>query len=338
MEKHIIINGCIIEDNTIYEVSARSPRADNSLPHYRDPRYDSVKEKMPGVSNTFSFGADMNGLYNTGFHANSTVFDSDKTIAHDWDKRGKKAKELYDYIMKPLQHLILDVARAKEPLNYEFFEDEDLYRNFFKVDLHSQKVFNTSNPKDKLAMYISIITNNLCMVGKRTEDEKKLGLRDEDSFSDLNTQYVYSSIKNKKTKVEKNTESEFDATYNFTHYLKQDKDTLVSVLNSLKLGLKSNITDTRLKSIFKTQVLNNPESINKFNKLIEDYEKDPETFNKLSEITSKVNSPSSRKAITKEGKTWYMGETPLGSNIKSVVDKFHKDEALYQRFLNILDN
>lgn len=337
MDNFIVVNGCIIEDNTIYEVSARSPRADNSLPHYRDPKYDSVKEKMPGVGNTFSFGADMNGLYNTGFHPNSKVFDADKDVASDWNKREKKAKEYYSFIMEPLKHLILNVDRAKEPLNYEFFENEDLYRNFFKVDLHSQVVFNTANPKDKLAMYIAILTNNLCMQGKRTEDEKKLGMRDEDTYGDTNTQYVYTSIKNQKTKSEKTTEAEFDAIYNFKFYLKDNKEVLLDILNNMNLGVRRDVTDVRLKAIFKSQVLNTNENINKFNKSIEDYEKDPKTFNKLSEITALVNSPSARKAIVKEGKTWYLGDVALGSNKKSVIDKLYKNEELYQKFLNILD-
>lgn len=338
MNNYIIVNGCIIEDNTIYEVSARSPRVDNAPSYYRDPKYDSVKEKMPGVSNTFSFGADMQGLYNTGFHQNSVVFNNDKEVANDWNKREKKSKELFNFIMKPLQHLILDVDRAKEPLNYDFFEDEDLYRNFFKVELNSHTTFNTSNPKDKLALYISIITNNICMVGKRSQEEKDLGLRDEDSYGDVSTQYVYTSIKNQKSKSEKNTESEFDATYNFGFYLKQDRELLISILNNLGLGLRKDVEDVRLKTVFKTQVLNSLDNINKFNRLVNDYEKDPKTFNKLAEITAKVNSPASRKAITKDGKTWYMGEVPLGSNKKSVIDKLYKDEALYQQFLNILDN
>ena len=108
MNNHIVVNGCIIEDNTIYEVSARSPKTDSSLPHYRDPKYDSVKEKMPGVSNVFGFGADMEGLYNTGFHPNSKIFNSDKEIASDWVKREKKAKEYYTFVMQPLKHLILN--------------------------------------------------------------------------------------------------------------------------------------------------------------------------------------------------------------------------------------
>ena len=338
MNNYVIVNGCIIEDNTIYEVNARSPRMDNAPSYYRDPQYDSVKEKMLGVSNTFSFGADMQGLYNTGFHQNSYIFNNDRDIANDWTKREKKSVELFDFIMKPLKHLILNVEQAKEPMNYAFFENEDLFRDFFKVTLSSQTVFNTSNPKDKLALYISIVTGNICMYGKRSEEEKKLGMKDEDSYGDVSTQYVYSSIKNQKTKTEKNTEAEFDASYNFGFYLKQDKNLLINILNNLNLGLRNDVEDIRLKSVFKTQVLNNPDTINKFNKSIKDYEKDPKTFNKLADITAKVNSTASRKAIIKDGKTWYMGEIPLGSNKKSVVDKFYKDDALYQKFLNILDN
>ena len=55
-------------------------------------------------------------------------------------------------------------------------------------------------------------------------------MKDEDSYGDVSTQYVYSSIKNQKTKTEKNTEAEFDASYNFGFYLKQDKNLLINIL------------------------------------------------------------------------------------------------------------
>lgn len=337
MNKHIILKGCIIEDNTIYEVFNRSPKRGEVLPHYSDPRYDSVKEKMPGVGNTFSF-ATANNLYDTGFNENSEIFNQDKEVSNDWAKREKKAREYFKFIMEPLRGLILDIDQAKEPMNYEFFENEDLYKNFFKVNLYAGRVFNTSNPVDKLHLYISIITGNICMQGDRTEDEKKLGLKNENEVKDGNAQYSYASLKNNKTKAEVNVDTEMTAVFNFGSYLKEDKETLISILNSMDMGVKEDIEDIRLKSLFKIHILANLDKVKKFNSIVETYEKDPKTFTKIAEIEKKVNSPYARKVLFKDKNTWYMGETPLGSNKKSMIQTFNKDEALYQKFLNILDN
>ena len=71
----IVVNGCLIEPNTIYEVVAKEPTANTPEIYHL---LGSTKERVPGVSNSVSLTQS-----NTGFFAHSGVFNDDDKIKND---------------------------------------------------------------------------------------------------------------------------------------------------------------------------------------------------------------------------------------------------------------
>ena len=88
----IVVNGCLIEPNTVYEVVAKEP-SDKSPEDYR--KLGSVKERFPGVSNTVSLTQS-----DSGFFEGSPVFNTIEGLKNDWIKRPQVADEYFEIFCK----------------------------------------------------------------------------------------------------------------------------------------------------------------------------------------------------------------------------------------------
>lgn len=220
----VIVNGCLIEPNTIYEVVSKEPPS--TVPEvYKD--LGSVKERVPGVSNTISLSQE-----NTGFFAASPIFNNDDKIKNDWVAREKKAEELYSIFAEPLKMYIADIEQIKVPTNSDFFDknyDRD-GKNLFSVELGEGAQFNTANPLSRFQLYIGIVEGELVMKGKREDDEKQSGLRDELDILNNDAQYSYVSVNERKSKKEQMAEMEMECAYEFGNLLRKDKDVLVGMM------------------------------------------------------------------------------------------------------------
>ena len=217
----IVVNGCLIEPNTVYEVVAKEPNL-NAPPIYQE--LGSTKERMPGVSNSISLTQS-----DSGFFLNSTIFNK-TDFKSDWVKREQMAKKYYEIFAEPLRMYISEIERIQIPTDDEFF-DKNYKNGQFSVNIGESIQFNTANPIERFKLYIAIAEGELCMKGKRTEEEKEMGLKDEQDMFHQDAQYAYISITERKSKQEKQSEIEMEASYQFGDLLRKDKDSLLSILS-----------------------------------------------------------------------------------------------------------
>ena len=180
----IVVNGCLIEPNTVYEVVAKEPNL-NAPPIYQE--LGSTKERMPGVSNSISLTQS-----DSGFFLNSTIFNK-TDFKSDWVKREQMAKKYYEIFAEPLRMYISEIERIQIPTDDEFF-DKNYKNGQFSVNIGESIQFNTANPIERFKLYIAIAEGELCMKGKRTEEEKEMGLKDEHDMFHQDAQYAYISI------------------------------------------------------------------------------------------------------------------------------------------------
>ena len=57
----IVVNGCLIEPNSVYEIVPKTTVASNVPEIYRT--LDSIKERIPGVSNTITLTQSDTGFF-----------------------------------------------------------------------------------------------------------------------------------------------------------------------------------------------------------------------------------------------------------------------------------
>ena len=322
----IIVNGCLIEPDTIYEIVAKEPPS-SSPEVYKD--LGSTKERVPGVSNTVSLSQE-----NTGFFSASPIFNKDEKIKNDWTAREKKADELYRVFAEPLKMFIADIEQIRVPTNDEFFDknyDRD-GKNLFSVTVGEGRQFNTANPLSRFQLYIAIVEGEVAMKGKREDEEKEMGLKDEMDIFNNDAQYAYISITNRKSKKEQLAEMEMDCAYRFGELLRKEKDLLVGMLQYVGVPSLKSSTKAELNTSYKKNIEGNREKTKAFYAVLEKFDKEGEDFRKEIEILERLKTKKGREAIVKDGSTYYMGDTPVGSNPKSIVATLMKDDSLLKTF------
>lgn len=321
----IVVNGCLIEPNTIYEIVAKEPFG-NAPEEYFE--LGSTKERHPFVSNTLSLSQ-----INTGFYAASELFNREDKIKNDWQAREDKANTLYKVFAEPLKMYIADIEKIRIPTEDEFF-DKNYEKKAFTVTIGEGKQFNTANPIQRFQLYIAIAEGELVMKGKRDEDEKKIGLKSENDPYHQEAQYAYVSITERKTKSQLDNEIELEANYQFGHLLRTDKSLLIGMLQYIGVPVNAKSTDVEIKTAYKSFLDKAPEKIKSFYNVIEKYQNDGEKFKQEIEILERLKSKEGRSVVKKEGNTYYMGDIPLGANAKSIAAKLIKEPELLQTFLS----
>lgn len=326
----IVVNGCLIEPNTIYEVVAKNPTA-NTPEVYKE--LGSSKERYPGVSNTLSLSQ-----HNTGFFAASESLRTDKTVK-TYSEKEEKAGRLFDIFAEPLRTLIPDIDRIKIPSDNEFFDKHyESDSNIFSVTLAEGVQFNTAHPLSRFQLYIAITEGELAMKGEREDEEKEIGLRDEMDIMNNDAQYAYISITKRKSRVEESAELEMESAYEFGDLLRNKKDLLVGMLQYISIPTSKTATKAELNTSYAKNIKGDKAKTKAFMDVVEKYKADPGNFETEIEILEKLKTKKGREVITKTGSTYYMGDTPLGANPKSVVSALMKDEALLTQFTNKTDD
>lgn len=320
----IIVNGCLIEPNTIYEVVAKNPPA-ASPDIYKE--LGSCKERYPGVSNGVSLSQE-----NTGFFPTSEIIRSDKTTKTYSDKE-EKANRFFDTFAEPLRTLIPDIDRIRIPSDDEFFDR--YYKSesgLFYVSIAEGVQFNTADPLSRFKLYIGIIEGELAMKGEREDEEKEIGLRDEMDVMNNDAQYAYISVTKRKSRVEENAELEMECAYDFGDLLRTKKDLLVGMLQYISIPTSKTATKAELNTSYAKNIKGDRAKTKAFADVVAKYKLDPVNFEKEIEILEILKTKKGRETVIKSGNTYYMGETPLGSNPKSVVSALMRDEELLKQF------
>lgn len=323
----IIVNGCLIEADTVYEIVPRNPVG--SVPsEYK--QMGSSKERVPGITNTVTLSP-----FTTGFFANSDIFNRDILIKSDWDKRAAKAEKLYNTFAEPMRMYISDIERIKFPSDDEFFDkyNSDFTNRYLMADIGEGVKFDTSNPIQRFKLYIAIVEDQLVMKGRRTEEEKQLGLRDEGDVSFAEAQYAYVSVKEKKNKIQSKAISKMESSFRFATMAKEDKDLLIKILNYISIPTPPTSTTADLYVLYENVIEGNVDKQSAFVNILSRYDENPSNFDRELELLSKLNSRKGSSILTDVNGVLYLGETPLGANLKSAAQKLIEDPTLMEIFI-----
>lgn len=315
----IIVNGCLIEPNMVYEVVPKTPSV-NAPDVYRE--LDSIKERVPGVGNTVSLSQG-----DTGFFEDSPSFSNNPIAKNDWNKRIELSQKYFEVFALPMKIYIPEIERLKVPTDDEFFDK--LYNSpsgLLTVSLGEGVQFNTNNPLDRFKLYIAIQEGQLSMKGKREADEKEQGLRDENDVLNQDAQYSYVSVTSRKNKKEQEAEKLMETSYKYGDLIRKNKSVLVGMLNYINIPVKHDPTIPELSSIYKTKIENSRTKLEEFRLLVERYEAMPEQLKLEFELLDKIRSKRGRELIKKEGSSYYFRDHVLGANYKSVVSALMKPE------------
>lgn len=322
----IVVNGCLIEPNTIYEVVAKEPTANTPEIYHL---LGSTKERVPGVSNSVSLTQS-----NTGFFAHSDVFNDDDKIKNDWVEREKRAEEYYKIFAEPLKTYIADIEHIKIPTNDEFFNrnyDRE-GKNMFAAYVGEGVQFNTANPLSRFQLYVAIIEGQLVMKGEREPEEREMGLRHEMDPLNNDAQYAYVSLNNRRSKKEQMVEIENECLYRFEDLLRKEKDLLVGLLQYVGVPALKSATKGELRVSYNRNIQGNREKTKAFADVIDKLDKDAVNFKQEIDILERLKTKKGRQAITKEGSRYFMDDIPMGSNAKSIAATLMKDEDLLKKF------
>lgn len=328
--EEIVVNGCIISPNTVYEIVPKEP-SDKAPEIYHE--MGSTKERMPGVSNTVSLTQS-----DTGFFSGSPVFNKTE-FRNDWVKRDELAKKYYDIFAAPMKIYISEIERIKIPTDNEFF-DRNYPEGFFTVKVAEGIQFNTANPIDRFKLYIAIIEGELSMKGKRTDEEKEAGLKDENDMYHQDAQYSYISITERKNKKQQSAELQMETAYEFGRLLREETEVLRNMLSYINIPVKKDTTKSEMNTLYKTKIENDVNKLKDFVSVLEAYTNNPKELLLEFDILDKLRSKRGREIIRKEGSTYYLGESVLGSNHKSIVSTLIKreNEDLLKEFNFQLDS
>lgn len=324
----IVVNGCLIEPHTIYEIVNKKPSGQIN-PAYIE--IGSVKERFPGVSNVITLcHAD------TGFFEGSPIFNVIPETKKDYGKRQEYADKFYKIFAEPLRNYVSEIERIRIPSDAEFFKK--LYaQGYLTVDIREGVQFNTSNPLDRFRLYVAILEGELVMQGVRTEEEREMGAVNEGDITKSDVQYCYVSVNKRKSTAEETALLEADTQYRFRDMSLKQKELLQDILFYMGVTVDKDYSDKELVSIYKTKIEKNK---SKFKELVSCFEKldnDGVLFETEMSLIRKLRDSNISSVLSKQGGVYYLGEVPLGSNHKSVVASLLKEgnEELYEKF-NVL--
>lgn len=313
----IVVNGCLVEPNTTYEIVAKEP-SDKSPDIYK--RLGSVKERFPGVANNITLTQGDTGLFD-----GSMIFNTIDGAKNNWVKRKELADLYFKIFVEPMKNYISEIERMRVPTDEEFFNRA--YRTgYLTVNVGEGIQFNTANPIDRFKLYIAIIEGQLSMKGKRTQEEKEEGLKDELDLYHQDAQYSFVSISDRKSKTEQSAEIEMEASYEFGNLLRAEFDTLVGLLNYINISIKKDISKAELNTLYKLKIESDPRKLKEFVEILKTYKDNPKQITAEIDLLDKLKSKKGRELIHKDGSSFYFNDIVLGSNFKSVVSTLLKPE------------
>lgn len=315
----IVVNGCLVEANTIYEIVAKEP-SDKSPDIYT--RLGSVKERFPGVGNTASLAQGDSGFFDA-----SPIFNTIDGVKNNWIKRKELADKYFEIFAEPMKNYISEIQRIRIPTDDEFF-DKHYPGGYFSTEIGEGKQFNTANPKERFKLYIALIDGQLAMKGKRTDEEKEVGLKDELDMFHQDAQYCYQSLTEKKSKGELMAELEMTASFEFGNLLRSDKNVLIGLLSYINIPIKKEISLSELNTIYKLKIESEPRKLKEFMGIMDLYKENPKQLIEEIDLLDKLKSKKGRELVTKQGSSFYMDEIVLGSNMKSVAATLLKPESV----------
>lgn len=234
-----------IKNDSIYKII---PKLDASAPDgFKD--HNSTKVISPDIGNTVHapFNTDMN-VWDTGFYKHSPVY---RGVPEE--ERDIIIKQLQEHIVKPVEAIKGEGILSHQETN-TFFDD-------FKIDLRANRVFNTADPLERLALYLAIVGKELAPKDQQSNPMfGKAQYAIVDNEADMNIRQERELERNRAIGI-------------FYTLSENDRDKLYNILEYLDIT-NTRVTDTAtLNSIFNRWIEDKTSSFQNSKIFIKTYEK-----------------------------------------------------------------
>lgn len=310
----VTVNGFSIKAKTLYQIT---PKPDgDALDGYREHRTTKILDPVAGTHTIpFAVWDDEKGVYDTGLYMNSRAL---RKLYPDEKQRKQVVNLLTKNIVVPVENI--KGENVLDHKNNEFWDEASII-------LSKDRILDTSNAIDLLALYSAILHGNLAPEGE--EDSPKY--KNKAQFCVQNKESVM-ELKHKKD-LERN-----QAIGMFFVLLKDSKEQLVVLLDYLGISSSDNPDDAALNSTF-TQWLNDKDSgyqnASEFNRVYDLFQ----TPEGKEEIMTFSNLKKLFRAgrIRKAAGTLYLGDSELGGSFKTAAKAVMKSKELQEEVFNLLE-
>lgn len=271
--------------------------------------HDGVGDEFPFPFQRFDEQG--NGVYDTGFYAESRCYNSlDPKERTTRANRAKKVLEKYrNYTGNPhlFQH---DTEEGKKTLD----------KALFKVE--TDDVLMSDNPKDLMTIYVGLLTGNLADA-KNENDPQFNGA----SYS------LVDATQNTKDSDEKATTA-FGVMRQFNQMLSapEDRKNLIRVLNYIGVTTAKDASDQALESICMNRLIQSPTDIESFERWVGNLTKETAVF--TLEVYERLKEMEGRdsRLVKQPKKGYHFNSTYLGVDLKNIA----RDIAEKKEFEDIL--
>jgi hypothetical protein len=312
------VHGCTIYKDHTYTLV---DKPDSDAPDgFR--RLGVTKLPSEGVGETFhcrwiSSGIGNEGVWDTGFYTFSPCYSGME------ETRVKT-------IIAALKKNVVDPFEKSAGKVSVLSQDNDEFWAKKRFYVESDKVYNMSNPKDVLDLYMGLMTFQITPQGQEGDSKYR------------DSSYVLvDTTKRKKIKEEKSVEK-FEAVGIFYELLQQEPDKLIAVMQYLGINVNPLADKVTLMHMFDQYLEGDTSKIRMFKNTVEDCNTD-EGFTKIllyRKLREENNKPKSKLTRTPKG-VYFFEDQELGGDLKSAAERVSREESLYavkQELLKHLDD
>lgn len=306
----VVVHGFEIKSNTIYQVI---PKPDEDAPDgFRKER--TTKVLSPRISESVGCvkNADSN-TWDTGFYIYSPCY---KRLPMN------EREIIVQNVVRNIKEPIENIYGGEDKLN----QNNDAFWDDYGFELRNGGIFNTSEPRDLLDLYMAILHGALAPKESASTERFK-----EAMYCVVNKNEVIDRKLSKDLNYNK-------AVGNFFALLENDKPTLVGILNYI--GLQANVTTDEV-------TLNN--TVTNFLKNSQSGDQNTDIFLKAFEIAKteagkkeiqiyqNLKELAKSGKLQKEGTEYRLGDSSLGSSFKIAAKVVANDQKLQEKLIDLLD-
>lgn len=302
--KSITINDFEIKLDTIYQVM---PKYDGSAPDgWRKER--TTKALAPWGRNieAIPFHEGMR-VWDTGLYKDSPIF------AH---KKEEEVQEIVRFVKENIVDKLEGSFYSDGELDHK--DKKDSYWNEYGIELYNGRIFNTSDPKQLLDLYLSVLHGKLCPKGKA-----------ESSPYFPFAQFTVENKEKSKTVQQENELITMEAMGQFYSLLNSNKKTLRLVLNYVGVSIQEKDSDGLFTTSFTTFINHKDNSrLNKEN-FIEAVKMSGSKGGYEELYLYDVLQKLYRKKIVTKDRDYFMFEgTKIGTSLKEAAKTVSKNQEL----------
>lgn len=321
-EESILLRGVRIFPKTIYTVGDKRP-SDGAPEIYKQLGAEKASAPAGVIGNIVGFPY-VDGLWDTGLYPTSAIF---REMGLNSEEAVSVCNTYRDFIITPLKAAGLNKL-VEQLENYE--DPNNPYFLNLKVFLSKDVQFNTGDARQRLNLFAAIISGELAPQGKPTKEERELGVMSEFDPVYNYAQYTIGSDTVKRTIKEQREYSNNKARGIFYTLLTADKQSLINILNYEGVPAAMENDEYAINQVVSKYF----ESFENIESFLETYEKsltNPD-FKEELKIMELLYNKKGLKHLEKDGRSYYLKGTDLGTNMKAVAKTLATNPNLTAEF------